>query len=446
MRRELDCGGVPCLKLEFRRTDSGGQCLSGCHAPQRYAFAGALEPRRRRRRRRPPASPRRRRGGRPARAERARAQHQQELRHLPREGGEALRQGPHPRPGARRRLQFLPPRPRAGEPADPPGPRGSHLRPLPRSGIGGVARGARRLRARGQPLHGVPRPPRRRGRGLRLRTAPSALRGRRLRLLPRQARPKGGRSPGTSPRSAAAATTKSGRRSTRTALSPPKAASAATGHTPRARRRCCAPRAPRSASPATRGRASRSRRSTTRCARATAPPATRRTGRRTSTCWSAPTRSNSTPATPPSATGCAWSATTRARSPTRSAASDTGFRGRDEEPARAAPARPGVALRTRDPRPARHHLPQLPRPARDRVAATDPPRARLQRRPLPPDRIQEDRRRRQVPRRLPHHPVLSTVRPLKKAHLRRCPPPGSLRRARARLSRRIVVRLAPGPF
>ena len=44
VRRELDCGGVPCLKLDFRRTDSGGQCLSGCHAPQSYAFAGALEP------------------------------------------------------------------------------------------------------------------------------------------------------------------------------------------------------------------------------------------------------------------------------------------------------------------------------------------------------------------------------------------------------------------
>ena len=44
VRRELDCGGVPCLKLEFRRTDSGGQCLSGCHAPQSYAFAGAPAP------------------------------------------------------------------------------------------------------------------------------------------------------------------------------------------------------------------------------------------------------------------------------------------------------------------------------------------------------------------------------------------------------------------
>jgi predicted CXXCH cytochrome family protein len=38
VRRELDCGGVPCLKLEYRRTDSGGLCVSGCHASQSYAF------------------------------------------------------------------------------------------------------------------------------------------------------------------------------------------------------------------------------------------------------------------------------------------------------------------------------------------------------------------------------------------------------------------------
>ena len=44
VRRELDCGGVPCLKLDFRRTDSGGQCLSGCHGPQAYAFSGTSEP------------------------------------------------------------------------------------------------------------------------------------------------------------------------------------------------------------------------------------------------------------------------------------------------------------------------------------------------------------------------------------------------------------------
>ena len=40
VRRELDCGGVPCLKLDFRRTDVGGRCLSGCHAPQAYSFSG----------------------------------------------------------------------------------------------------------------------------------------------------------------------------------------------------------------------------------------------------------------------------------------------------------------------------------------------------------------------------------------------------------------------
>ena len=44
VRRELDCGGVPCLKLEFQRTNNGGQCLSGCHAPQSYEFAGEPAP------------------------------------------------------------------------------------------------------------------------------------------------------------------------------------------------------------------------------------------------------------------------------------------------------------------------------------------------------------------------------------------------------------------
>jgi predicted CXXCH cytochrome family protein len=39
IRRELDCGGVPCLKLDYRRTEVGGECLSGCHAPQAYSFA-----------------------------------------------------------------------------------------------------------------------------------------------------------------------------------------------------------------------------------------------------------------------------------------------------------------------------------------------------------------------------------------------------------------------
>ncbi len=44
------------------------------------------------------------------------------------------------------------------------------------------------------------------------------------------------------------------------------------------------------------------------------------------------------------------------------------------------------------------------------------------------------------------HERLQPGRQLKKAHLLRYAPPGSLRRARARLSRRIVARLAPGPF
>lgn len=44
VRRELDCGGVPCLKLEFQRTKSGGQCLFGCHTPQSYAVSGAPAP------------------------------------------------------------------------------------------------------------------------------------------------------------------------------------------------------------------------------------------------------------------------------------------------------------------------------------------------------------------------------------------------------------------
>jgi predicted CXXCH cytochrome family protein len=44
VRRELDCDGVPCLKLDYRRTDRGGQCLSGCHGPQSYRFAGAPGP------------------------------------------------------------------------------------------------------------------------------------------------------------------------------------------------------------------------------------------------------------------------------------------------------------------------------------------------------------------------------------------------------------------
>ncbi|HWR96802.1 MAG TPA: cytochrome c3 family protein, partial [Candidatus Methanoperedens sp.] len=44
VRRELDCGGVPCLRLDFRRTDTGGHCLSGCHASQSYSFSRGGEP------------------------------------------------------------------------------------------------------------------------------------------------------------------------------------------------------------------------------------------------------------------------------------------------------------------------------------------------------------------------------------------------------------------
>jgi predicted CXXCH cytochrome family protein len=44
VRRELDCGGVPCLKLDFERTDVGGSCLSGCHGPQSYTFAATSAP------------------------------------------------------------------------------------------------------------------------------------------------------------------------------------------------------------------------------------------------------------------------------------------------------------------------------------------------------------------------------------------------------------------
>lgn len=44
VRRELDCGGVPCLVMDYRRSSTGGACLSGCHGPQSYAFLGAPEP------------------------------------------------------------------------------------------------------------------------------------------------------------------------------------------------------------------------------------------------------------------------------------------------------------------------------------------------------------------------------------------------------------------
>jgi predicted CXXCH cytochrome family protein len=40
VRHELDCGGVPCLRLDYRRIEGGGECLSGCHGPQAYAAEG----------------------------------------------------------------------------------------------------------------------------------------------------------------------------------------------------------------------------------------------------------------------------------------------------------------------------------------------------------------------------------------------------------------------
>jgi predicted CXXCH cytochrome family protein len=33
---ELDCGGVPCLQLEFHKIGEGGKCLGGCHTRQSY--------------------------------------------------------------------------------------------------------------------------------------------------------------------------------------------------------------------------------------------------------------------------------------------------------------------------------------------------------------------------------------------------------------------------
>jgi len=37
IRRTLDCGGVPCLDLEFRKMGVFGSCLKGCHAGQSYS-------------------------------------------------------------------------------------------------------------------------------------------------------------------------------------------------------------------------------------------------------------------------------------------------------------------------------------------------------------------------------------------------------------------------
>ena len=30
-RTELDCGASLCMKMEFRRTDEGGECMASCH-------------------------------------------------------------------------------------------------------------------------------------------------------------------------------------------------------------------------------------------------------------------------------------------------------------------------------------------------------------------------------------------------------------------------------
>jgi predicted CXXCH cytochrome family protein len=44
MRRELDCGGVLCLKLNYRSIPDGGECRSGCHGLQSYSqTAGGKE-------------------------------------------------------------------------------------------------------------------------------------------------------------------------------------------------------------------------------------------------------------------------------------------------------------------------------------------------------------------------------------------------------------------
>jgi predicted CXXCH cytochrome family protein len=37
IRRELNCGGVLCLKLNYRITSNGGECRSGCHGRQSYS-------------------------------------------------------------------------------------------------------------------------------------------------------------------------------------------------------------------------------------------------------------------------------------------------------------------------------------------------------------------------------------------------------------------------
>jgi predicted CXXCH cytochrome family protein len=40
IRRVLDCNGVPCLQIEFKKIGAGGKCLGGCHATQSYLPSG----------------------------------------------------------------------------------------------------------------------------------------------------------------------------------------------------------------------------------------------------------------------------------------------------------------------------------------------------------------------------------------------------------------------
>ncbi len=37
IRKTLDCGGVPCLNLEFKKIGESARCSRGCHTPQTYA-------------------------------------------------------------------------------------------------------------------------------------------------------------------------------------------------------------------------------------------------------------------------------------------------------------------------------------------------------------------------------------------------------------------------
>jgi predicted CXXCH cytochrome family protein len=36
IRSVLDCNGVPCLQIEYRKIGAGGKCLGGCHVTQSY--------------------------------------------------------------------------------------------------------------------------------------------------------------------------------------------------------------------------------------------------------------------------------------------------------------------------------------------------------------------------------------------------------------------------